>query len=129
MTINQLFKKKPSQVMIIDFLNLLNILSFDDARYFSKKDIENSMIITELQKKSKMFEEFYLPCKFKIYFTAIDVSKVITILRQCLKVHNYTIKSTEKMVKHSKVVIYNIEEIIKTKNIDPKSNKGTIVFD
>jgi len=129
MTINQLFKKKPSQVMIIDFLNLLNILSFDDARYFSKKDIENSMIITELQKKSKMFEEFYLPCKFKIYFTDIDVSKVITILRQCLKVYNYTIKSTEKMVKNSKVVIYNIEEIIITKNIDPKSNKGTIVFD
>ena len=56
MTINQLFKKKPSQVMIIEFLNLLNILSFDDARYFSKKDIENSMIILELQKKSKMFE-------------------------------------------------------------------------
>jgi hypothetical protein len=129
MTINQLFKKKPSQVIIVDFLNLLNILSFDDARYFSKKDIENSMIISELQKKSKMFEEFYLPCKFKIYFTDIDVSKVITILRQCLKVYNYTIKSTEKMVKNSKVVIYNIEEIIKTKNIDPKSNKGTIVFD
>ena len=129
MTINQLFKKKPSQVMIIEFLNLLNILSFDDARYFSKKDIENSTIISEFHKKSKMFEEFYLPCKFKIYFTDIDVSKVITILRQCLKLYNYTIKSTEKMVKNSKVVIYNIEEIIKTKNIDPKSNKGTIVFD
>jgi len=129
MTINQLFKKKLSQVMIIEFLNLLNILSFDDARYFSKKDIENSTIIPELQKKSKMFEEFYLPCKFKIYFTDIDVSKVITILRQCLKVYNYTIKSTEKMVKNSKVVIYNIEEIIKTKNIDPKTNQGTIVFD
>jgi len=129
MTINQLFKKKPSQVMIIEFLNLLNILSFDDARYFSKKDIENSTIISEFQKKSKMFEEFYLPCKFKIYFTDIDVSKVITILRQCLKLYNYTIKSTEKMVKNSKVVIYNIEEIIKTKNIDPKTNQGTIVFD
>ena len=93
MTINQLFRKSPTKELIIEMLNIIGLNDLDDRRKFTKKDLDNTEIIEEFSKLKNKFEEYYLPCKLKIYFTDINCKRIITILRQCLKLFNYSIKS------------------------------------
>ena len=49
---------------------------------------------------------FYIPCKSKQYLTDLTEKKCITILRQLLKIHNYTLFSKEKFIKGKKYLFY-----------------------
>ena len=67
MTINQLFKKKPNKEFIEEILLLYGITNFDDSKQFTRKDLENLNLCSNLSNISEKFKEFYLPCKYKIY--------------------------------------------------------------
>ena len=58
-------------------------------------------------------DEYYLPCKSKIYLKDINERKCINILRQLLKQYNHTLLSKEKYVNSIK---YNFHQIIKFSN-------------
>ena len=128
MTINQLFRKVPNKELIIEMLNIIGLNDLDDRKKFTKKDLDNTEIIDKFNKLKDRFEEYYLPCKLKIYFKDINCKRIITIIRQCLKLYNYSIKSQEKYMKGDKLILYNIEpdNIIKT-NLNKTT--CTIVFD
>ena len=63
--------------------------------------------------------EYYLPCKSKIYFSDIVAKKIITILRQCLKLYNYNINYKEQYIKERKKKI----QVYKIVNNNTKVNK------
>ena len=128
MTINQLFRKSPTKELIIEMLNIIGLNDLDDRRKFTKKDLDNTEIIEEFSKLKDKFEEYYLPCKLKIYFTDINCKRIITILRQCLKLFNYSIKSQEKYMKGDKLILYHIEPNNINK-INLNKTNCTIVFD
>ena len=46
----------------------------------------------------KKLDDYYLPCKKKIYLNDHDFEKCITILRQCIKLYNYKLVSKEKYI-------------------------------
>ena len=58
-------------------------------------------------------QEFYLPCKSKIYLQDLNERKCINILRQLLKQYNHTLISKEKYIKSIK---YNFHQIIQFSN-------------
>jgi hypothetical protein len=108
MTINQLFKKRPSQDSIIPILNLFNISNFDDQKSFTKKDLSQFNTVSKIKENKELFEDIYLPCKAKIYLNDLTEKKCITILRQILKLYKYNLKSTEKYFQGEKMIEYNI---------------------
>ena len=117
MTINQLFKKKPEKELVVKFLNIYGLHSFEDESYFNKIKLEKLNVVDKLTEFSSELEEYYLPCKFRVYFQNINIKKSITILRQIMKLYEYYVKSTEKYIKGDKIIIYQILPINIKKNI------------
>ena len=79
---------------------------------------------------SKELFKYYIPCKSKIYLVELNEKKCITILRQFLKVNNYTLISKEKYIKGNKQLFYQVipQQIdILTKNRE--SEKVVLSFD
>ena len=120
MTINQLFTKKPSKELIEKLIQSFGLSDFNDDRIFSRRDIDKNNTIQKIQALVSELSLCYLPCKRKIYLENIDYKRAITILRQCLRLYNYNIKSKEKYFNGDKLIIYQILPI----NKEPKKKEN-----
>ena len=129
MTINQLFKKKPSKELIIEVLNIYGIEDFNDLKQFTRKDLEKLDLCNNLNNFACKLEEYYLPCKYKIYLQNINIKKSITLLRQLLKLYDYNVKSNEKYIKGEKIIVYQILPKNTQKKQVNNNNKCVISFD
>ena len=124
MTINQLFKKKPTSELILRLLNLLNIDSFDSDVSFSQKTIILNNVVLKSKPIINELKMFYLPCKKKIYLENITPKKFITIIKQCIKLFNYKLVSQEKYINSDKIIIYRITPI----NVEQNKVKNSISY-
>ena len=126
MTINQLFKNKPCLNLVNKLINFFGLKDIDDTKIFSRKDLENLKTPQNIKTLEESFKNYYLPCKFKVYFKNLDSKKCITILRQCIRLYNYKLISKEKYIKSEKIIIYRVSPVNKIKN-EPKKNIGCII--
>ena len=108
MTINQLFKKKPSKELVEKLINTFGLMGFNDDSFFSKKETDKNNTISKINNLVPILDEYYLPCKKRIYLRDINYKRSITILRQCIKIYNFVLKSKEKYIKGDKLIIYQI---------------------
>ena len=69
MTINQLFRKRPTMEGVIPILELYNLSSLDDQKSFTKKDLQQFETVKKVSENIELFEDLYLPCKAKIYLS------------------------------------------------------------
>ena len=129
MSINQLFKNRPSRNFVISLLNLYGIDDFDDNRFFTKKNLEALNTVEKLNDIRDEITKYYIPCKAKTYLKNIDINRSIVILRQFLKCYGYTLFSKEKFIKGEKHIIYKIVAIDKEINTPKKKEKIVISFD
>jgi len=129
MPVNQLFRIMPDRSFVISLLNLYGIEDFSDTRYFTKGNLETLNTIEELNKLNEKLENYYIPCKSKIYLEEITISRSIVILRQFLKCHGYTLFSKEKFIKANKQTIYKIVTIDKEVSTPKKKGKVVVSFD
>lgn len=130
MAINQLFLKEPSKEILLEIFNYLGYESFNDKKSFSQKTITNvyDKIIPLLYNLKK----YYIPCKANIYFNTLNSKKILTILKQCLKIHNFKLVSKEVYFKENKhkYLYYNIEDLNKSEEIIKNDNvKHNIRYD
>ena len=135
MTINQLFKKRPTIDLVLQILKLLKINNLEEIKYksFSKNDITPA-VLGEIENMRHIFEDYYIKCKYDIYFTFIDQKKVVTILRQCLKAIDYKLNSRKEYISGKRLIVYSV---VNTKDIENKEvsealkipKSTTIVFD
>jgi hypothetical protein len=114
--INQLFSKNPDREIMLEILNAFgfqNINNIDQP--FNKKDLEKRKTVEKMQKIRNKLEEYYIPCKAKIYLKKKLTSRsIMTILRQFLKNEGYFINYWETYVDGVKTTYYQIKENIKT---------------
>ena len=128
MAINQLFKLKPSFDILLKICALYGI----DLNNLEKKQTFTKMELIELQIENyfemiqNLLSQYYLPCKNKKYLECINIKKCITILRQLLKLYNYSLLSSEHYNNSKKYIVYTIKynKIESTGKID-----GVINFD
>jgi len=126
MTINQLFKKKPQKDLVEKVLNIFGLSDFEDSKNFTKKDLENNDTLNNMLSIKALLEEYYLPCKRKVYLDNLTLKKCITILRQLVKLYDYMLKSNEKYIKGEKIIIYYIVPI-SMKNQNSKIEKNCVI--
>tara|TARA_Y100000590_G_scaffold179768_1_gene204905 strand:+ start:6027 stop:6416 length:390 start_codon:yes stop_codon:yes gene_type:complete len=129
MTVNQLFKNKPSLEFILKILDIIGVKSLEHNSTFRKNDLKDS-VINKINNIKFEFLEYYIPCKYNIYFTNLDNKKLITILRQMVKIYNFKIISKDTHFKGDKITTYIFKLVNEKKetNLSIK-NKYTIVFD
>ena len=123
MPINQLFKKKPTIELLNELLIIYGISNLDDSKFFSRKELDKNDSLEKFKKIIPRLNEYYLPCKQKVYLININTKKMITILRQFLKLFNYYLFSKEKYIKNEKIIVYQIIPL-KNKNIEKKNKHG-----
>ena len=111
MTINQLFITKPSDEIISKFIGIFgynDILNIDKDKIFTKNDLLNDKVVEKFIEISDALKIHYLPCKQKVYFNNINLKKILTILRQILKLYDYKLVSNDKYISGTKIIMYNI---------------------
>ena len=128
MSINQLFINKPNKELIGNLLNLFgyNIDNIDTQLKFTKTELLNSNIIDKFNNIKDELKENYISCKKNIYFNEININKIITILRQHIKLIDYKLESIIKYINSKKIIYYKIFNYNKIKT---NNNINIITFD
>ena len=119
---NQLFRVLPDIEIINSLLQIFGLNSLYDTKFFTKESLKDNDTVNKLYEMKDELEKYYLPCKAKNYINDINDKRCITILRQFIKVHGYTLISKERYIDGKKMSVYRLIE----DNKEPtpkKSNK------
>ena len=108
MTLYQLFTKNPSEEIMEKILECFDINSLDDTVIFTRKDLIEKDTLNKINEIKKDIEVYYLPCKAKKYLYDLNEKKLITILRQFVRIFGYFIFSKEKYIQGEKYITYQI---------------------
>ena len=103
---NQLFRHSPDEKITLQILSLFGINCFEDNHSFTRKNLEDLKTVEKMNELVYSLSMYYIPCKSKKYLTDLNEKKCITILRQFLRNHNYTLFSKEKFMKGDKQLFY-----------------------
>ena len=108
MKINQLFRKKVDIDTLLGVMRCFGLTSLSDKRSFCKSDLLEINTVTLLTEMIPMLEEFYMPCKSKIYLENLTEKRAITVLKQMLRIHGYFLASSERNLNSCKVIFYRL---------------------
>ena len=108
MTLYQLFTKNPSEEIMEKILECFDISSLEDTVIFTRKDLIEKDTLNKIIEIRKDIEVYYLPCKAKKYLHDLNEKKLITILRQFVRIFGYFIFSKEKYIQGEKYITYQI---------------------
>lgn len=112
-------------------LQCFGLSGLHDKRSFKKRDLVALETVKKINHMKDILEQFYLPCKFKVYIANINEKKAITVLRQVLRLFNYHIASRECNINNKKMIFYTVEsdkEIENNTNI-LRDQRKTLYFD
>lgn len=126
---NQLFRISPDLKFSTKVLNLFGISDFNDNHSFTKFNLKELDTVNKMGEIVEELKKYYLPCKSKLYLLNLNEKKCITILRQLLKVHNYTLMSKEKYIKGKKSLFYQVIPLQIDMTIKERNSKVIIRFD
>ena len=105
---NQLFKINPDLKIINLLLESFGLSDLEDTRYFTKQNMIDSNTVTKINNLKKNLNDYYLPCKSKIYLSNLNEKKCITILRQFIKSFHYKCIGIEKSFNGQKNMTYRL---------------------
>tara|TARA_B100001123_G_C15220797_1_gene991171 strand:- start:1109 stop:1516 length:408 start_codon:yes stop_codon:yes gene_type:complete len=130
---DQNFKKKPDLKIIQPILETFGLDNLEDDRFFTKEHMKEIKTIENMINLHKNLEEYYLPCKSKIYLKDLTEKKCITILRQFVKNYNYKVIGIEKSIKGNKQTTYRLmyvnQDFLSPKKEPEKQRKYIVSFD
>lgn len=127
---NQLFRISPDMEITENILKLFGIKDIHDNHSFTRENLIDLKTVENMNGLSEELFKYYIPCKSKKYLINLNEKKCITILRQFLKIHNYTLISKEKYVKGNKQLFYQvIPQQIDQLTKDREAEKVILSFD
>lgn len=106
MKINQLFRKRIETELVIDILQCFGLANLNDRKMFSKMDLVKEQTVDRLTMLLPEIEEYYLPCKARVYIENLNEKRAITMLKQILRLHGYYLQSKEKNLNNHKIIFY-----------------------
>jgi len=125
---NQLFRVLPDTEIIQRLLETVGLNSLQDNNYFTKETMKEFNTIDKFDGLRDRLETYYLPCKSKVYVKDITDKKCITILRQFIRVHGYTLISKERYINRKKLCVYRLIRLDdKPYNSPKKKNKNIMI--
>ena len=126
---NQLFREDISFDFLLNFFHKCFSIDLNNSTNysFSKKTIINRNIIEIINENLVELKKIYIKCKHKIYLENLNEKKIITLLRQLLRSHNFELKAKEKYENGKKYLLYTITK--KKINDDIKKINSVINFD
>lgn len=124
---NQLFTEIPDLEFLNKFLNLYGINNLEDSVEFSKYELIDLNIVHKIEELIPELVMYYLPCKYEMFLTNMNVNKCLTILRQIIKLYDYELKKREHVQNKKKSIYYHLNKINNT-NIKINNNKSKCIL-
>lgn len=124
---NQLFTETPDLDFLNKFLNLYGINNLEDSVEFSKYELIDLNIVDKIEDLIPELVMYYLPCKYEMFLTNMNVNKCLTILRQIIRLYNYELKKREHVQNKKKSIYYHLNKINNT-NIKINNNKSKCIL-
>ena len=124
---NQLFTEIPDLEFLNMFLNLYGINNLEDSVEFSKYELIDLNIVDKIEDLIPELVMYYLPCKYDMFLTNMNVNKCLTILRQIIKLYDYELKKREHVQNKKKSIYYHLNKINNT-NIKINNNKSKCIL-
>jgi len=126
---NQLFKVSPNIQITEKILENFGIKGMDDNHSFTRENLSDLKTVDNINIMYNDLIKYYIPCKGKKYLINLNEKKCITILRQFLKIQNYTLMSKEKYIDGKKTLFYQVIPQQIDMNTNRDSEKVVISFD
>jgi len=101
---SKLFRETPHVDVVLLMLRELGFSGIADGKLFSANELKLDTVETW----APLLEPFYLPCKAKRYFDALDARRVITLLRHVLPVHGFRLQCYERLHLGKKRTVYQM---------------------
>tara|TARA_Y100000996_G_scaffold59594_1_gene40257 strand:- start:1131 stop:1526 length:396 start_codon:yes stop_codon:yes gene_type:complete len=118
---NQLFRVSPNIEITERLLVNFGIKGLDDNHSFTRENLSDLNTVKNINGMHNELVRYYIPCKAKKYLTDLNEKKCITILRQFLKIQNYTLMSKDKYIDGKKILFYQVIQL----PIDIKTNRDS----
>jgi hypothetical protein len=110
----KLFRKEPPKDFVERILRSMGLLGLHDLRWFTKEEL----IFDTQEEWLPHLHPFYLPCKAKRFLDdALDATRLITILRHCIRPHGYELSVQERLYKNKKQTLYQLQPIQSYKDL------------
>jgi hypothetical protein len=110
--INSLFTERVPRELVEDYVRLLGLTGTKDSRDFTKYDLMRVQAVAEYQRSSveTRLREYYMACKADLYVMGSSMThyKMITVLRQLLRLFDLTLTCRERNVGNRKTMVYRI---------------------
>jgi hypothetical protein len=101
---SKLFRETPHLEVVVLMLRELGFTGLTDGKLFSATELKLDTVETW----APLLEPFYLPCKAKRYFDALDSRRVITLLRHVIPPHGFKLQCYERLHLGKKRTVYQI---------------------
>lgn len=109
MKINQLFNKPMGEDVLLQIMACFGLSGLNDRKSFKKQDLVAFKTVQKIEAIKGTLQEYYLPCKFKLYLEDVSEKKAITMLRQVLRLFDYHILSRERNINNKKIIFYTLQ--------------------
>ena len=128
MTKNQLFSFVPELNIVDKLLSYFGLEEgINDKNSFNKLNMKELETVKKIEGFKGELRKYYIPCKARVYLDVIDEKKCITILRQFIKSHGYTLVSSDKSINGNKIKLYRLIEIDNSKQLKKSPSQGEIL--
>jgi len=128
MTKNQLFSCVPELNVVDKLLSYFGLEDgINDKNSFNKLNMKELDTVKKIDEYKGELRKYYIPCKARVYLDVIDEKKCITILRQFIKTHGYTLVSSDKSINGTKIKLYRLIEIDNSKQLKKSPSQGEIL--
>lgn len=128
MTKNQLFSCVPELNVLDKLLGYFGLEEgINDKNSFNKLNMKELETVKKIDEYKGELRKYYIPCKARVYLDVIDEKKCITILRQFIKTHGYTLVSSDKSIHGNKIKLYRLIEIDNSKQLKKSPSQGEIL--
>ena len=128
MTKNQLFSCVPELNIVDKLLSYFGLEEgINDKNSFNKLNMKELETVRKIDEYKGELRKYYIPCKARVYLDVIDEKKCITILRQFIKTHGYTLVSSDKSINGNKIKLYRLIEIDNSKQLKKSPSQGEIL--
>lgn len=108
MKINQLFTKTVELGVAERLVRCIGLDGIDDGRTFTRFDLQRVDAVAKFAAIECELREYYLPCKARLYMEDMTDKKVLTVVKQVLRLHGYALQSREKNSGSKKIIVYRI---------------------
>lgn len=108
MKINQLFRKRVELDTLLEVMDCFGLKGLTDKKSFSKSDLMEIGTVDKINGMIHKLDEYYMPCKSKVYLDSLTEKRAITILKQILRIHGYFLASSERNFNNQKVIFYRL---------------------